>query len=219
MLDSPLQTLKVLSVFLRYPEAVWIMEVDVLLNIARAEAVLPLAMIDDLQILGRRLKTADLVDAQEHYVGLFDRSRALSLHLFEHVHGESRDRGQAMVDLAEIYREHGLDPVAQELPDYLPLFLEFLTTLPRPEALGMLQDPVNIFTALAGHLTARGSDYAVIARSLEHLAGRSVDMNTAAIPIVSPPDIDALWEEPSVQFLDSPAPKAGCGSACSGSCG
>ncbi|MEJ2459788.1 MAG: hypothetical protein P8Y58_17260 [Novosphingobium sp.] len=52
------------------------------------------ALIDDLV-------TRDLYDAQERYVLLFDRTRKLSLHLFEHVHGESRDRGQAMVDLAQ----------------------------------------------------------------------------------------------------------------------
>lgn len=220
MLDNPLQTLKVLSLLLRYPETEWVTEIDTLLAVVSAEAVLPFIFVHDLQVLGLRLKNSNLVDAQELYVGLFDRSRALSLHLFEHVHGESRDRGQAMVDLAQIYREHGLDPSVQELPDYLPLFLEFLAVLPRTEALELLKDPVNILTALAGHLAARGSDYAAVLQSLEFLAGRVADKNAPPIAIIPPPDIDALWEEPEVQFLDSPAPNAGCGSgSCSGSCG
>ena len=60
-------------------------------------------------------------------------ARRLSLHLFEHVHGESRDRGQAMVDLKAMYENAGLF-VTRELPDYVPLLLEFLSTQPRPEA-------------------------------------------------------------------------------------
>lgn len=69
------------------------------------------------------MQRTDLMDLQESYIGLFDRGRALSLHLFEHIHGQSRDRGQAMVDLLETYRRHGFELSARELPDYLPLFL------------------------------------------------------------------------------------------------
>jgi nitrate reductase molybdenum cofactor assembly chaperone NarJ/NarW len=75
-----------------------------------------------------------LHELQERYVELFDRSRALSLHLFEHVHGESRDRGQAMVDLARTYASRGVQVADNELPDYLPAFLEFLSLLPAPAA-------------------------------------------------------------------------------------
>ena len=77
------------------------------------------------------MATGDLYDLQERYVLLFDRTRSLSLHLFEHVHGESRDRGQAMVDLKTIYENGGLEIAATELPDFVPLFLEFLSTQPR----------------------------------------------------------------------------------------
>ena len=75
----------------------------------------------------RSSPTGDLYDLQERYVLLFDRTRSLSLHLFEHVHGESRDRGQAMVDLKALYERHGLHMSSSELPDHLPLFLEFLS--------------------------------------------------------------------------------------------
>ena len=71
---------------------------------------------------------------QERYVLLFDRTRSLSLHLFEHVYGESRDRGQAMVDLKQLYEQHGLFMSSSELPDYLPLFLEFLSAVPETQS-------------------------------------------------------------------------------------
>ena len=87
------------------------------------------------------LAQRDIYDLQERYFALFDRSRTLSLHLFEHVHGESRDRGQAMADLIELYRGHGLEPTAGELPDFLPLFLEFVSLLPASEAQALLAEP------------------------------------------------------------------------------
>ena len=79
---------------------------------------------EDAQTLGvflRDLLARDLLNAQADYSQLFDRGRATSLLLFEHVHGESRDRGQAMVDLMAQYEQHGLMLDSRELPDHLPL--------------------------------------------------------------------------------------------------
>lgn len=67
----------------------------------------------------------DPLDARAQYSELFDRGRATSLLLFEHVHGESRDRGRAMVDLLAQYEQHGLQLNSRELPDHLPLYLEY----------------------------------------------------------------------------------------------
>src|SRR3546814_637451 len=80
------------------------------------------------------LGEGDLIDLQENYVATFDRRAAHSLHLFEHIHGESRDRGQALIDLRQEYINHGLLPDTNELPDYIPLFLEFLGQIPQDEA-------------------------------------------------------------------------------------
>ena len=95
------------------------------------EGLVPAAVRRQLDDLLNDIAGGDLYDLQERYVLLFDRTRSLSLHLFEHVHGESRDRGQAMVDLLTMYEERGLAAVKNELPDFLPLFLEFLATLPQ----------------------------------------------------------------------------------------
>ena len=112
----------------------------------------------------------DIYDLQERYFALFDRSRSLSLHLFEHVHGESRDRGQAMADLIALYRSHGLELTAGELPDFLPLFLEFISLLPEDEARALLAESASILRALADRLATRRSAYAVVFQALAAMA-------------------------------------------------
>ena len=119
------------------------------------EALLPAGVHRQLERLMNEIATGDLYDLQERYVLLFDRTRSLSLHLFEHVHGESRDRGQAMIDLKSLYENGGLEIDATELPDFLPLFLEFLSTQPRAEAYELLGQPAHIFAALAERLRKR----------------------------------------------------------------
>jgi nitrate reductase delta subunit len=160
------------------------------------------------------------MDLQAAYVGLFDRVRTLSLHLFEHVHGESRDRGQAMVDLVKLYQRHGLDVTAKELPDYLPLFLEFLSIVPPAEARDLLGEAAHIFPAIGGRLARRESPYAAVFTALAELAGGSVGTG----PDVDEPDtespeaIDRAWEEAAVTFGTESTPEnqtrdQGCGRA------
>jgi nitrate reductase delta subunit len=148
-----------------------------------------------------------LIDVQQNYVATFDRNPSHSLHLFEHVHGESRDRGQAMVDLLAMYEDKGLAAVKNELPDYLPLFLEFLATLPQAEACDLLGQPAHILGALAERLRKRESPYEAALRALVALS--SVKPNGAevsallALPDPDPMDLaalDAEWEDEAVQF-------------------
>ena len=147
---------------------------------------------------------------------LFDRSRTLSLNLFEHVHGESRERGGAMVDLLETYRAGGFEPMGPELPDHLPMLLEYLSTRPLAEARDMLADAVHILIALAERLERRGgSPYAPVFRALEALAASPAVAELLAeitgLPDDDPEDLaalDAVWEEAAVTF--GPDPNAGC---------
>ena len=121
------------------------------------------------------LATFDIYDLQERYLALFDRGRGTSLHLFEHVHGETRDRGQAMADLIALYRSHGFEPTASELPDYLPLFLEFLSLLPDAEAHVLLREPAAILRVLAERIAQRDAGYAAVVRVIATLAAQDVD--------------------------------------------
>ena len=173
--------------------------------------------VEALNPLLTRLATSDIYDAQEAYVELFDRGRAHSLHLFEHVHGESRDRGQAMVDLRERYLAAGLEPTGNELPDYLPLFLDYCSTLPDEAARDMLAEPGVVLVALAARLAEKGSDYAPLFALLCDIAGVEMDEEAKnALPPAEDPEsleeLDAQWEEEEIRFGTEavPDPNAAC---------
>jgi len=173
--------------------------------------------VEALNPLLTRLATSDIYDVQEAYVELFDRGRAHSLHLFEHVHGESRDRGQAMVDLRERYLAAGLEPTGNELPDYLPLFLDYCSTLPDEAARDMLAEPGVVLVALAARLAEKGSDYAPLFALLCDIAGVEMDEEAKnALPPAEDPEsleeLDAQWEEEEIRFGAEavPDPNAAC---------
>ena len=131
-----------------------------------------------------------LITLQQEYVATFDRNPAHSLHLFEHIHGESRDRGQAMVDLLAEYRKHGLDMVGNDLPDYVPLFLEFLAQLDAADAMPLLADAVHVLAHVGRKLQAGGNAYATIFALLEEASP------VAAETLSEPPvrDMDEAME-------------------------
>ncbi|MFT6542060.1 MAG: nitrate reductase delta subunit [Maricaulis maris] len=159
------------------------------------------------------LASQDLYELQARYVDLFDRSRALSLHLFEHVHGESRDRGQAMVDLKALYESHGLEITASELPDFLPLFLEYLSLRPLEEAKALLGETAHVLDALAERLGKRKSVYQAVLLDLARIAVRPAELEKSSVetPAEDPQTLEAIdqaWEEEQVRF--GPDPSAGC---------
>ena len=121
-----MRTYRALAALLTYPTEELVGAIEEISSTLQTEGLLSVASRRSVERLLRELRTLDLFDLQERYVTLFDRTPSLSLHLFEHVHGDSRDRGQAMVDLIELYRRHGVEIATHELPDFLPLFLEFL---------------------------------------------------------------------------------------------
>lgn len=115
------------------------------------------------------LAANELIPLQENYVATFDRTPSQALHLFEHIHGESRDRGQAMVDLLQEYQRHGFEPGISELPDYVPLFLEFLSLVPAAEAEKLLGDAIHVLAAIGERLQRNQSPYAAIFTVLRSL--------------------------------------------------
>ena len=149
--------LVIVSRLLEYPDAaLWQHQQEMFEALASSEKLSK----EDAHALGvflRDLVAQDPLDAQAAYSELFDRGRATSLLLFEHVHGESRDRGQAMVDLMAQYERHGLLLDSHELPDHLPLYLEYLAQLPEEEALGGLRDVAPILGLLSARLQQRES--------------------------------------------------------------
>ena len=154
-----IKALKALSALLTYPSAELQQAAGEISEAIENETALSVGMRDQLHRLLKEFASDDIYDLQERYVLLFDHTRSLSLHLFEHVHGESRDRGQAMIDLKAQYEKASLFMSAAELPDFLPLFLEFLSTLPAHEASDMLGQPAHILAAMAERLRKRRSAY------------------------------------------------------------
>ncbi len=159
-------------------------------------------------------QSRSLLDWQAYYEGLFDRGRALSLLLFEHVHGESRDRGQAMIDLQQHYRQAGLEIGVKELPDYIPLYLEFLSTQGLDNARIWLQDVAHILALLAVRLEKRDSLYSKLFTTLLSIARADIDLDDVKAQIANekrddtPKAIDKVWEEEMVTF----GPDSQCGS-------
>lgn len=201
------KTLKALSALLTYPTAE-LQEAAAEIGLALAEdRLIPAAVWRQLSKLTTELATGDLYDLQERYVLLFDRTRSLSLHLFEHVHGESRDRGQAMIDLKAQYESAGLAMTTTELPDFLPLFLEYLATRPLAEACESLGQPAHIFAALSERLRKRHSAYEAVFRALIALADAKPKAEEVSALLAAPdPDasdfaaLDAAWEDEPVTF-------------------
>lgn len=209
------QTLKALSALLTYPSADLQRAADEIGAVLERDAALPARVRNQLRSLVSELATGDLYDLQERYVLLFDRTRSLSLHLFEHVHGESRDRGQAMIDLKGLYEKHGLAISAAELPDFVPLFLEFLSTVPAREACELLGQPAHIFGALAERLRKRDSAYEAVFRALTAIAAVEPANDSVSALLAEPdPDaadlaaLDAAWEDQPVSF--GPGAGDGC---------
>ena len=201
------KTFKALSALLSYPTPELQEAASELGAIFEAEALIPEGSRRKLDALIARIADGDIYELQEQYVLQFDRTRSLSLHLFEHVHGEGRERGQALVDLQQLYERGGMVIDARELPDYLPLFLEFLSTLPVTEARELLHEPLHIIAALGERLIRRDSDYASIALALVSIAEHTPESDAVAdllkIPDDDPDDLDALdqiWEEAAIEF-------------------
>lgn len=202
-----MKTLRALAALLSYPTRDLVDALDEIRDVIDREAVVPAAQRAGLHRLIDDLATGDLYDRQERYGLLFDRTRSLSLHLFEHVHGESRDRGQAMVDLLKLYEEAGYTPTASELPDFLPLFLEFASTRAPGEAVGLVGQPANVIAALRERLAKRQSPYEAVMVALLSISKAKLDAKALealrAEPDPEPDDLaalDASWTEQEVTF-------------------
>jgi nitrate reductase molybdenum cofactor assembly chaperone NarJ/NarW len=209
-----IKTFKAFSALLTYPTVELQQAAGEISEVIEKETAIPIGVRDQLHSLLTEITTGDLYDLQERYVLLFDRTRSLSLHLFEHVHGESRDRGQAMIDLKTQYENNNLFMSTAELPDFVPLFLEYLSLLPAQEACDTLGQPAHIFAAMAERLRKRKSAYEAVFRGLVALAAAK-PKNEEVSALLSLPDpdasdlaaLDAAWEDEPVNF----GPSAGDG--------
>nr|MBD3622258.1 nitrate reductase molybdenum cofactor assembly chaperone [Sunxiuqinia sp.] len=197
-----LKTYKILSLLLSYPDAQlqdFLRECEIVL---KEEALLSSEKIDGINQFVNHFTKMDLTDWQAEYVQLFDYSRSASLHLFEHIKGDSKDRGQAMVDMLEFYRENGMQLSTNELPDYIPAFLEFLSTLKTEKASEFLSEPVHIIQRIYLALKEKDNRYQHILAAVVSLSARQPDVKIteSLIQNEKPLDLDAEYEEEPVEF-------------------
>ena len=197
-----MRTLKILGCLLTYPSAELVQALPECRTILEKEKWLPAESLKGLDRLMDWMGGQDLLDLQEEYVALFDRTPSLCLHLFEHVHGDSRDRGQALVDLSEVYKDAGLLINTEEMPDFLPLFLEYLSVIDPEEARQNLGEIANVLGVLLGRLANRKSPYTAVFDSLIEAAANKPDKDAVAQALKDAAgqastfdDLDQSWEE------------------------
>ncbi|WP_256646888.1 nitrate reductase molybdenum cofactor assembly chaperone [Thermomonas paludicola] len=209
-----MSVLKLIGVLLDYPQdALW-QHGDELLAAVDGPGLPPGRRAAFVQFV-RELLASDPLDAQDRWLSLFDRGRSMSLLLFEHIHGESRDRGQAMVDLIDAYRKNGYELDAKELPDYLPLVLEYLSQRPQEEAQDWLRHVSHIVGLLAARAGQRESPYALLLETLVEFADGKLELGAlrqraSEEPRDDTPEVmDRLWEDEAVRFGNE-APDENC---------
>lgn len=203
MAEHPSTLLRALSALLAYPDAELRAALPEIEQAILATRALPRRHQDELLALARQIAASDPLEAEGRYVDLFDRGRHTSLNLFEHVHGDDRQRGPAMLELRERYLAAGMEPVSHELPDHLPLLLEYLSCRDRGEMRDTIGEIAHILRQLGNALRQRESRYAAVMAALLALGGeRGLD---AQAPPAAPEDFDLDWEEQPAFDLPRPA--------------
>lgn len=191
--------LRALGALLSYPREEVRQALPEIADAIRSSPLIAPRERESLFVLIDALRTGDLLEAEERYVDLFDRGRATSLHLFEHLHGEARDRGQAMVDLKRLYERAGYELSSRELPDYLPVVLEYLSCRDLHETRDLLADCAHILKRIGQALIARGSTYAAVLQALLVITGE------APLDISSVPRVTDRAENLDQDWLEEPA--------------
>ena len=190
--ESMRLTLRALARLLAYPDAELRAQMPALIDALQAEQALPAARVAELQALVQQVCAMDPYEAEARYVDTFDRGRQTSLHLFEHIHGDSRERGPALIDLTQTYEKAGLFLDANELPDHLGVVLEFASTQPSTVAREFLAEMAHILNALFTALDTKASPYASVIAAVLEAAGEKAQ----AVAIAPEPDMDEAWAEP-----------------------
>lgn len=184
---------RVLARLLDYPHAEMRAALPEFYAVLSDEGALSPARLTELKALMATLQQGDAYEVEARYVESFDRGRATSLHMFEHVHGDSRDRGPALIDLQQTYQAGGMFFDASELPDYLPVVLEFASTQPAQTAQAFLGEMAHILNAIHSGLIKRDNPYAAAIGAVLELAGETPQ----AVQITVDEPLDDAWQEPA----------------------
>ena len=185
-------TLRAIAWLLRYPDDELRAALPAIAQALVDEGALQGHRLTEVQALIERLIKLPALRTEAEYVELFDRGRRTALHLFEHVHGDSRDRGPAMIDLVQTYERAGLLLTDGELPDHLPVVLEYASTQPPEAAREFLRELAHIVRAIFTGTLDRGSPYASLLAAVLELAGERAER----VQLPPEPELDEAWAEP-----------------------
>ncbi len=193
MSNNPTLLLRALSALLTYPDAELRAALPEVIEAIRNTRALDIHRKNDLVALADEIAATDALEAEGRYVDLFDRGRRTSLNLFEYVHGDGRERGPAMLELRQRYLDAGMEPSTNELPDHLPLLLEYLSCRDLAETRDTIGEIAHVLRQLGNTLTGLRSPYAAVMAALLAIGGeKGLD---AHAPVPPPEDLDRAWDE------------------------
>jgi nitrate reductase delta subunit len=185
-------SLRALALLLSYPDANMRSKLTDVMSVLSLERALSQSRISELKNLSEQLQSLDPLEVESRYVETFDRGRSTCLNLFEHVHGDSRDRGPAMIDLSQTYAQSGLVLDPDELPDHLCVVLEFASTQTEDVAKSFLDEMAHILNSIFSALLKRESPYAAVIAAVLELSGHKAQ----AVNIPVEESMDLSWQEP-----------------------
>jgi nitrate reductase delta subunit len=185
-------SLRALALLLSYPDADMRSKLTDIMSVLSLERALSPSRISELKNLSEQLQSLDPLEVESWYVETFDRGRSTCLNLFEHVHGDSRDRGPAMIDLSQTYAQTGLVLDPDELPDHLCVVLEFASTQTEDVAKSFLDEMAHILNSIFSALLKRESPYATVIAAVLELSGHKAQ----AVNIPVEESMDSSWQEP-----------------------
>ena len=185
-------SLRALALLLSYPDVDMRSKLTDVMSVLSLERALSPSRISELKNLSEQLQSLDPLEVESRYVETFDRGRSTCLNLFEHVHGDSRDRGPAMIDLSQTYAQTGLVLDPDELPDHLCVVLEFASTQTEDIAKSFLDEMAHILNSIFSALLKRESPYAAVIAAVLELSGHKAQ----AVNIPVEESMDSSWQEP-----------------------
>ena len=185
-------SLRALALLLSYPDADMRSKLTDVMSVLSLERALSPSRISELKNLSEQLQSLDPLEVESRYVETFDRGRSTCLNLFEHVHGDSRDRGPAMIDLSQTYAQSGLVLDPDELPDHLCVVLEFASTQTEDVAKSFLDEMAHILNSIFSALLKRESPYAAVIAAVLELSGHKAQ----AVNVPVEESMDSIWQEP-----------------------
>lgn len=176
MTDHPPDSLHVLSVLLHYPDEELFNRIDEIASVADHSR--PAEIESAIQGFVNELNTHSLIQVQERYTAVFDIDPTTTMNMTYHAFGDNEKRAAALAHLQHNYEQAGWERITGELPDYLPMMLEFLSICPHPEHTGPVWQCLQGMQPLVARLGKKAPVYAALLQPIVTMVaerGASVD--------------------------------------------